>query len=183
MKVSAFSLIELMVVIAIVGILSAVAVPAYKDYVLRAKLASVLPILGHIADKSAEQYSVKGTFANAQEAGLTLVGGNPNIGDLSSISPILDNVTMADGGTNHACRGGSMITVLNTANLGDAHITDFQIYNYMFEIGNAIQNYCFYVYVIDGTQNGSELLLNNCVNGFSQTTEYNAIQQVITDCS
>lgn len=179
----AFSLIELMVVIAIVGILSAVAVPSYKNYILKAKIASVMPILGHYTNKSIENYTIKGVFANAEDVGLPLSGGNPNIGLGSAVSPLLDTITMADNGTAQACRGGSILTVMETSNLGDASITDIQIYNYIFEINNSIIPYCFYFYVIDDDHNGSELLIDGCVNGFSQTAEMAAIQQVVDDCS
>lgn len=50
-----FTLIELMVTVAIVGILMAVAVPAYSDYVTRGRLTEAFSSLG-AAQPAAEQY-------------------------------------------------------------------------------------------------------------------------------
>jgi type IV pilus assembly protein PilA len=66
-----FTLIELMIVIAIVGILAAVALPAYQDYTIRAKMAETLAALGEAKTSVSEYYIATGSMpANNTAAGL-----------------------------------------------------------------------------------------------------------------
>ena len=55
-----FTLIELMIVVAIVGILAAVALPAYQNYVIRAKMAEVLIAAGPVKELLSEAFSANG---------------------------------------------------------------------------------------------------------------------------
>jgi type IV pilus assembly protein PilA len=55
-----FTLIELMIVVAIIGILAAVALPAYQDYVIRAKLTEGLGLAGGLKTAISETHSVAG---------------------------------------------------------------------------------------------------------------------------
>lgn len=57
-----FTLIELMIVVAIVGILAAIALPAYQDYTIRAKVSEGLARAAEAKTSVAEYYSSKGTL-------------------------------------------------------------------------------------------------------------------------
>ena len=66
-----FTLIELMIVIAIVGILAAVALPAYQDYTVRAKMSEPLALMGEAKTTIAEYYMANGVMpSNASQAGV-----------------------------------------------------------------------------------------------------------------
>lgn len=65
-KLKGFSLIELMVVIAIVALLAAVAVPSYRDYTNRAKMAQVNSLLSHQLDVWAENNTLGSTTTITQ---------------------------------------------------------------------------------------------------------------------
>ena len=61
-----FTLIELMIVVAIIGILAAVALPAYQDYTVRAKLAEVILAASSGKTAIAETFPQKLTMALTQ---------------------------------------------------------------------------------------------------------------------
>lgn len=58
-----FTLIELMIVVAIIGILAAVAIPAYKDYTTRAKMSEVLVMMEPAKLAISETVSAEGSLA------------------------------------------------------------------------------------------------------------------------
>lgn len=66
-----FTLIELMIVVAIIGILAAVALPAYQDYTARAKASELMLAASSARTCVTESVASKGSFA-----GLDACGGN-----------------------------------------------------------------------------------------------------------
>ena len=65
-----FTLIELMIVVAIIGILAAVAIPAYQDYIARAQVTEALNLTGAVKTPVAEFYADKGTWPTTAEFNL-----------------------------------------------------------------------------------------------------------------
>ena len=60
-----FTLIELMIVVAIIGILAAIAIPAYQDYIARSQASEGVELLGGTKVPLAEFYSDKGLWPTA----------------------------------------------------------------------------------------------------------------------
>ncbi|WP_105169208.1 pilin [Pseudoalteromonas sp. T1lg23B] len=63
-----FTLIELMIVVAIIGILSAVALPAYQDYVARSQASEAVSLSAGAKTALAEYYQINGAFPTATTA-------------------------------------------------------------------------------------------------------------------
>jgi prepilin-type N-terminal cleavage/methylation domain-containing protein len=98
-----FTLIELMVVVAIIGILSAVALPNYRNYVTRSKLAVVMPILDSLKTKATDYYN---TYA-VWPATLAQLNLNTTGTDYEGVQNI-DNIGIgANGCTNSGSMNGS----------------------------------------------------------------------------
>jgi type IV pilus assembly protein PilA len=63
-----FTLIELMIVVAIIGILAAVAIPAYQDYTIRAQVSEGLSLASGAKTALAEFYNQRGRFPDNNES-------------------------------------------------------------------------------------------------------------------
>ena len=104
-KQQGFTLIELMIVVAIIGILAAIAIPAYQDYTIRAQVSEGLNLAAGAKAAVTEYYQDQGTFPTTNTlAGIETAGNiqgkyvsQVQVGALGQIT-----VTYANNGTQTA---------------------------------------------------------------------------------
>lgn len=99
-----FTLIELMIVVAILGILAAIALPAYQDYVIRSKMSESIAAIAACKTSVAEYASVKTTYpANATDAGCSTDYPTKNVASLTVVDGVITATSLATGAKPAEC--------------------------------------------------------------------------------
>lgn len=110
-----FTLIELMIVVAIIGILAAVAIPAYQDYIARAQVSEAVNLIGGGKTAMAEYYADKGTWPTGPGSVMGNLTGKYTAsiiyGSLNTGGTISLEAKMKTTGINAAITGKSVALV------------------------------------------------------------------------
>ncbi len=114
-----FTLIELMIVVAIIGILAAVALPAYQDYTIRAKMSEVILAMSACRTSITEVYQSGGTAPGAGSWGCEAVSSK-YVGGLTTDA---NGVVTATVSNISALVDGSVVTLTPLVTAGTAATT------------------------------------------------------------
>jgi type IV pilus assembly protein PilA len=111
-----FTLIELMIVVAIIGILAAVALPAYQDYTIRAKVSELVLAASGAKTTISENAAQNGTLTAGAAAGATI----PAVGKVTSSSIDDASGRIVVVGTSAATSVGTAVSIILTPTLDSA---------------------------------------------------------------
>jgi prepilin-type N-terminal cleavage/methylation domain-containing protein len=106
-----FTLIELMIVVAIVGILAAIAIPAYLDYTVKTKITEVTTAMDALAQAASEYHASAGFFPDG-----TVDSNYANTTGFAAVSHQYANWAYAMVDRNNLCNFTATFNNLNPVN-------------------------------------------------------------------
>lgn len=112
-----FTLIELMIVVAIIGILAAVALPAYQDYTIRSRVTEGLNLAGPVKGNIVDTFGSRGGVALTGCADCTVTPPTNSFGYQFAPTKYVSNVSIA-GVAATPVAGDGTITITYAAAVG-----------------------------------------------------------------
>src|SRR5436305_7162092 len=117
-----FTLIELMIVVAIIGILAAVALPAYQDYTIRAKMSEVILAMSSCRTSITEVYQSGPTTAPAVDGwGCEILTASQQTKYVAGVHTDVNGVVKATVQGIATVVNTSVVSLLPLSKVGRAH--------------------------------------------------------------
>lgn len=126
-----FTLIELMIVVAIIGILAAVAIPAYQDYIARSQMSEAMGLASGLKTSVSEVFGQTGTCPTNGQNGIaasgaiagTYVAGVVTAGTPSTAGGCTITATMKSTGVSTGIQGKTLTLTMATNTVDGGSIT------------------------------------------------------------
>lgn len=113
-----FSLIELMIVVAIVGILAAIALPSYQDYAVRSRVSELILAASSAKTAIAERYQANNDASTAGSGVIVPVTGKVTASDVTS-----DGVITVNGSTAASSVGANVTVTIKPSYGSNGSVT------------------------------------------------------------
>ena len=162
-----FSLIELMIVITIVALLAAIATPAYQNYMLSARAATVVLVMDSLAEKMIAYANINGHFPNAYDLGLSTTPNSHRVDSPGSLIQHIDTIELEDNSSPPCASSGFVWAGTNPGNTNSAwfsSLTSGGFLNFgctLYNKNGSMNKKCFYGYA-----DGQRSLTGNLIPGW-----------------